>query len=78
MTGKLNRWGLASSRTRAGAFASVSYTEVPCGVSLSAYHCLLTDIYKTLGQSTIFPHFSGLKIEAPKGDLICKVIKLVS
>lgn len=59
--GKLNRWGLASSRTRVGALSSVSYTEVPCGVSFEERHCPFMDIYKALGQSTIFPCFSGLK-----------------
>lgn len=71
MRGRLNRWGLASLRIRAGAFSSVSYSEVPCGVSFEERYCLLTDIYKTLGQPTIFPCFSGLKIGAQKGKVIC-------
>lgn len=71
MRGKLHGWGLASSRTRAGAFSSVSYAEVPCGVSFEERHCPLTDIYKALGQSTIFPCFSGLTVGAQKGEVIC-------
>lgn len=71
MRGKLNRWRLASSRTRAGDFSSVSYAEVPCGVSFEERHWPLIDIYKAQGKSTIFPCFSGLKVRAQEGEAIC-------
>ena len=67
--GKLNRWGLASLRTRAGPFLSVSYIEVPCRVSFEEGPCLLNDVCKTLDQFTIFPCVSGLESEAQKGGV---------
>lgn len=50
-------------------FLSVSYTEVPCRASFEEGPCLLNDVCKTLGQSTIFPCVSGLEIEAQKGGV---------
>lgn len=55
--------GLASLRTRADPFSSVSYIEVPSRVSFEERPCLLNDICKALEQSTIIPCFSGLKIK---------------
>lgn len=68
--GKLNRWGLASSRTRAGPFSSVSYIEVPCRISSEEGPCLLNDVYQTLDQSTILPCFSAFDTEVQKGRVV--------
>lgn len=66
MRGKPNRSGLASLRTRAYSFSSISFIKVTCRVSFEEKPYLLNDICKALDQYTIFPCFCGLKIEIQK------------
>lgn len=58
--GKLSRWGSVSARTSEDFLSSLSYIDIPNMLLFEEAACLLDEICKIPGHSTIFPCFSSL------------------